>query len=153
MSRLVVFDNELLMLPVTARVVPSNVMLVWAWAIVDEVPVAVRTRLAAGFRMAENPGPAGPEGPVTVLCGPVGPVTVLCGPVGPVNPAPVGPVDCSHLIVPAVTPVEPVASAESEAKTEELTNAPPPTVAAATTNTFAMNRVALCRTVPDESFI
>ena len=32
---------------VISNVVPSNVRLDWAWATVDELPVAVRTRVAA----------------------------------------------------------------------------------------------------------
>jgi hypothetical protein len=46
---LVVSEVVLLMAPVTASVVPSNVKLDWACATLEEVPVAVNTRLAAAL--------------------------------------------------------------------------------------------------------
>ena len=49
--------------------------------------------------------------------------------------------------------MEAVATAVNDAKTEELTKAPPPTVAAATTTNLTDNRAALCMTVPDKRLI
>jgi hypothetical protein len=48
----------------TPRLVPSNTKLVCAFAVVVLVPFAVRTRLAAGVLIAENPGPVYPVYPV-----------------------------------------------------------------------------------------
>ena len=69
---LVVSVAVLLILPVTAKVVPSKVRFVWACAEVVDVPFAVNTRFAAGVRIAVNPGPVVPVGPVEPV-GPVGP--------------------------------------------------------------------------------
>lgn len=51
------------MLLVTVRVVPSKVRLVLACAVLEDVPVAVNTRLVAGLRTLNAVGPVGPVAP------------------------------------------------------------------------------------------